>query len=158
MMLGYVHKTTKIYRIWYFSGQGRAIESSNVSFIENQNAWTNRSDDPQKGDSPFPADDTSDLIYNQEHDNDMTHKGQDPLPLSRDSYVTPMNGECQPLGKSMTEGNRMQSDCQMNHEVSPRSQRLTDDGALETVEVTIAKGRLLSPRAIYDHRNETTER
>ena len=48
----------------------------------------------------------------------------------------------------------------MNHKVSPRTQRLTNDGALETVAVTIAKGRLVSPRAraIYNHRNETTER
>ena len=45
----------------------------------------------------------------------------------------------------------------MNHKVSPRTQRLTDDGALETVVVTIAKGRLVSPRAIYNDRNETTE-
>ena len=46
----------------------------------------------------------------------------------------------------------------MNHKVSPRTQRFTNDGALETVAVTIAKGRLVSPRAIYDSRNETTER
>ena len=102
MMLGYVDKTTKIYRIRDFSGRGRAIKSSNVYFIENQNARTNRSDDPQKGDSPFPQDDTSDLIDDQEHENDMTHEGQDPVPPSRDSYVTPTNGECQPLGESMT--------------------------------------------------------
>ena len=102
MMFGYIHKTTKIYRIWDFSGRGRAIDSSNLYFIENQNAWTNRSDDPQTGDSPFPEDDTSDLIDDQEHDNDLTHKSQDPLPPSRDSYVTPTNGECQLLGESMT--------------------------------------------------------
>ena len=102
MMLGYVHKTVKIHRIWDFSGRGHAIESSNVYFIENHNAWTNRSDDPHKGDSPFPEDDTSDLIDDQERDNDLTHKDQDPLPPSRDSYVTPTNGEYQPLGESMT--------------------------------------------------------
>ena len=102
MMLGYVHKTTKIYRIWDFSGRGRAFESSNVNFIENQNAWTIRSNDPQMGDSPFPEDDISDLIDDEEHDNVMAHKGQDPLPPSRDSHVTPTNGECQPLGESIT--------------------------------------------------------
>ena len=46
----------------------------------------------------------------------------------------------------------------MNHKVNPRTQRLTDDGALETVVVTIANGRLVFPRAIDDLRNETTER
>ena len=102
MMLGYVHKMTMIYRIWDLSGRGRTIDSSNVYFIENQNAWTDRSDDPPKGESPFPEDDTSDLIDNQEHDNDMMQEGQDTLPPSRDSFVTPTNGECQPLGESMT--------------------------------------------------------
>ena len=39
MFLGYVHKTTKIYRIWDFAGRGRALESSNIRFVENENAW-----------------------------------------------------------------------------------------------------------------------
>ena len=40
MLLGYVHKTTKIYRIWDFAGRGRALESSNIRFVEHENAWT----------------------------------------------------------------------------------------------------------------------
>lgn len=39
MFLGYVHKTTKIYRIWDFAGRGRALESSNIRFVEDENAW-----------------------------------------------------------------------------------------------------------------------
>ena len=42
MMLGYVHNTTKIWRIWDFkSGRtGRAVECSNVVFDEEENAHT----------------------------------------------------------------------------------------------------------------------
>ena len=40
MMLGYVHNTTKIWRIWDFkSGRtGRAVECSSVVFDEEENA------------------------------------------------------------------------------------------------------------------------
>jgi len=42
MMLGYVHNTTKIWRIWDFkSGKtGRAVECSSVVFDEEENAHT----------------------------------------------------------------------------------------------------------------------
>jgi hypothetical protein len=42
MMLGYVHNTTKIWRIWDFnSGRtGRAVEFSSVVFQEEENAHT----------------------------------------------------------------------------------------------------------------------
>jgi len=42
MMLGYVHNTTKIWRIWDFkSGKtGRAVECSSVVFQEEENAHT----------------------------------------------------------------------------------------------------------------------
>ena len=42
MMLGYVHNTTKIWRIWDFkSGKiGRAVECSSVVFDEEENAYT----------------------------------------------------------------------------------------------------------------------
>ena len=42
MMLGYVHNTTKIWRIWDFkSGKiGRAVECSSVAFAEEENAHT----------------------------------------------------------------------------------------------------------------------
>jgi hypothetical protein len=43
MMLGYVHKTTKIWRIWDFDGgshgQGRAMECPNTIFEEEINAY-----------------------------------------------------------------------------------------------------------------------
>jgi hypothetical protein len=40
MMLGYVHRTTKIWRIWDFtSGRGRAVQCSNVIFKEAENAY-----------------------------------------------------------------------------------------------------------------------
>lgn len=37
-MLGYVHHTSKIWRVWDFTGRGRAVESSNVVFVEEENA------------------------------------------------------------------------------------------------------------------------
>ena len=42
MMLGYVHNTTKIWRIWNFnSGKaGRAVECSSVVFDENEDAFS----------------------------------------------------------------------------------------------------------------------
>lgn len=44
MMLGYVHRTTKIWRLWDFSGRGRAIESSNAIFKEEENAYDKAND------------------------------------------------------------------------------------------------------------------
>ena len=38
MMLGYVHNTTKLYRLWDFDQQ-RAIECSNVCWHENLNVF-----------------------------------------------------------------------------------------------------------------------
>ena len=44
MLLGYVHKTTNIWRIWDFQAgpyqRGAAIECSSVVFKEDQNAYT----------------------------------------------------------------------------------------------------------------------
>ena len=48
MFLGYVHKTTNIYRIWDFTSRGRALESSNVRFWEHKNAWTSRAEHEQE--------------------------------------------------------------------------------------------------------------
>ena len=104
MMLGYVHKTTKIYRIWDFNGRGRAIESSNVYFIESQNAWMNRSDDSEALDTLFPNDDESDQTAEEVDPGaaefpfpsghvDKPNPGQNPLLPSRDSHVIPLN-EC----------------------------------------------------------------
>jgi hypothetical protein len=49
MMLGYLHQTTKIGRIWDFSSgsPGRAVECLNVIFAKDQNACEKRiPDDP----------------------------------------------------------------------------------------------------------------
>jgi hypothetical protein len=39
MMLVYVHDTIGIYRIWDFSGRGRAVECSNIRFQKELNAY-----------------------------------------------------------------------------------------------------------------------
>jgi len=58
LMLGYVHNTTKIWRIWDFkSGRtGRAVECSSVVFDEEENAHT----EEQKEVIEFP--DTTDEV------------------------------------------------------------------------------------------------
>ena len=58
MMLGYIHNTTKIWRIWDFkSGRtGRAVECSSVVFDEEENAHT----EEQKEVIEFP--DTTDEV------------------------------------------------------------------------------------------------
>ena len=58
MMLGYVHQTTKIWRIWDFSGKGRAVESSNVVFVEHENAvsWQAQSHSIGTSTLGFPGD------------------------------------------------------------------------------------------------------
>ena len=38
MMLGYIHNTSKIWRVWDFTGRGRAVDSLNVVFVEEENA------------------------------------------------------------------------------------------------------------------------
>ena len=38
MMLGYIHNTSKRWRVWDFTGRERAVESSNVVFVEQENA------------------------------------------------------------------------------------------------------------------------
>jgi len=47
MMLGYVHNTTKIWRIWDFKlgRTGRAVECSSVVFDEEENAHTEEQTD-----------------------------------------------------------------------------------------------------------------
>ena len=56
MMLGYVHQTTKIWRVWDFSGRGRAVDSSNVVFVEHENAIQNQTSgaDLETADLEFP--------------------------------------------------------------------------------------------------------
>ena len=58
MMLGYVHNTTKIWRIWDFKlgRTGRAVECSSVVFDEEENAHT----EEQKEVIEFP--DTTDEV------------------------------------------------------------------------------------------------
>jgi len=58
MMLGYVHNTTKIWRIWDFKSRrtGRAVECSSVVFDEEENAHK----EEQKEVIEFP--DTTDKV------------------------------------------------------------------------------------------------
>ena len=66
MFLGYVHKTTKIWRIWDFKGgprgQGGAVECFSVVFKENENAYTaDHSEDTEVSESPFKDIENGDL-------------------------------------------------------------------------------------------------
>jgi len=74
-MLGYVHNTTKVWRLWDFSSgrTGRAIECSSVVFQEEENAHA----DEQKmqiADSVFPdaADELHDDLHEEIHEIDET--------------------------------------------------------------------------------------
>jgi transposase InsO family protein len=63
MMLGYVHQTTKIWRIWDFSSgpRGRAVECSNVIFAEDQNACEKRiPEDPGISPEDWPEEEVCD--------------------------------------------------------------------------------------------------
>jgi hypothetical protein len=55
MLLGYVHDTTKIWRIWDFNSgkNGRAVECSSVVFQEEENAF-GRSKEEQTDAIEFP--------------------------------------------------------------------------------------------------------
>jgi len=77
MMLGYVHNTTKIWRIWDFkSGKtGRAVECSSVVFDEEENAHT----EEQMEAIEFP--DTTD-----EAQTDQTDEVQDEFPEMNDAH------------------------------------------------------------------------
>jgi len=77
MMLGYVHNTTKIWRIWDFkSGKtGRAVECSSVVFDEEENACT----EEQMEAIQFP--DTTD-----EAQTDQTDEAQEEIHEMNDAY------------------------------------------------------------------------
>ena len=51
MILGYVHNTTKIWRIWDFNSgrNGRAVECSSVVFQEQENAHGKSMEKPAEG-------------------------------------------------------------------------------------------------------------
>jgi hypothetical protein len=71
MMLGYVHDTTKIWRIWDFDRglHGGAVECSNVVFREDQNgygAYRPENDDNDGNDVRFPTD--HDDVSNSDED------------------------------------------------------------------------------------------
>jgi hypothetical protein len=77
MMLGYVHNTTKIWRIWDFnSGRtGRAIECSSVVFQEEENAHTVE----QKMEAiEFPDDADSVELHDEIYEVDETEETRDP--------------------------------------------------------------------------------
>lgn len=81
MMLGYVHKTTKIWRIWDFSGRGRAVECSNVIFKEEENAYDATMGDADAfmehfdGGIRFPTDDTDNS--GEDTDDDISPGGEE---------------------------------------------------------------------------------
>jgi len=79
MMLGYVHNTTKIWRIWDFKSErtGRAVECSSVVFDEEENAHT----EEQKEAIEFP--DTT----NEAHTNEaQTDVAQDEIHEMNDTH------------------------------------------------------------------------
>jgi len=80
MMLGYVHNTTKIWRIWDFkSGKiGQAVEYSSVVFAEEENAHT----EEQMEAIEFP--DTTDEAQTAGAQ-DETHEMNDPHGLENTS-------------------------------------------------------------------------
>jgi transposase InsO family protein len=73
MMLGYVHDTTKIWRIWDFNRglHGGAVECSNVVFREDQNGYSTPENDDD--DVNFPTDDDD---VSESDDNAVTHSRQ----------------------------------------------------------------------------------
>jgi hypothetical protein len=80
MMLGYVHDTTKIWRIWDFksSRSGRAVECSSLIFQEEENGYGKGTEEEEK-DTGFleQAERTYEII--EDH----------PNTLSRDQTVYP---------------------------------------------------------------------
>jgi len=76
-MLGYVHNTTKVWRLWDFnSGKtGRAIECSSVVFQEEENAHTNQ----QKIEVIEFPDDTDRSLLNGIHEMNETDQSNDLL-------------------------------------------------------------------------------
>jgi hypothetical protein len=88
MMLGYVHNTTKVWRLWDFnSGRtGRAIECSSVVFQEEENAHT----DEQKMETiEFPDD--ADELHDEIHEMDETE--EDPSRQDSKSKASPFPAE-----------------------------------------------------------------
>jgi len=69
MMLGYVHNTTKIWRIWDFNSgtTGRAVECSSVVFDKEENAHTEKQTEAVE----FP--DTTDEVQDETHEMNDTH-------------------------------------------------------------------------------------
>jgi hypothetical protein len=90
MMLGYVHNTTKIWRIWDFnSGRtGRAIECSSVVFQEEENAYTVE----QKMEAiEFPDD--ADELCDEIQEMDETEETRDPSRQDSKSESPPYPAE-----------------------------------------------------------------
>jgi hypothetical protein len=73
MMLGYVHNTTKIWRIWDFNSgrNGRAVECSSVVFQEEENAHGKSTKEPTEG-IEFP--DTEEELYDEFHEVEEINK------------------------------------------------------------------------------------
>lgn len=95
MFLGYVHKTTKIYRIWDFTGRGRALESSNVRFLEHKNAWTSRAEHEQESrdqdEDVFPENNEGESSCDGE--SELSPRSPDELPVSERDILPRSSGE-----------------------------------------------------------------
>jgi len=70
-MLGYLHNTTKIWRIWNFNAgrNGRAVECSSVVFQEQENAHGKSTEKPAEG-IEFPE--TAAELNNETHEVEET--------------------------------------------------------------------------------------
>jgi hypothetical protein len=92
MMLGYVHNTTKVWRLWDFnSGRtGRAIECSSVVFQEEENAHSNK----QKMEAiVFPdsdADESQDEIPEVDEMDEVNDTSRQETSKSR-NLISPLN-------------------------------------------------------------------
>lgn len=79
MMLGYVHRTSKIWRLWDFSGRGRAVESSNAIFKEEENAYGRAHDIPssEHENLEFPVD----YEIHEDNDSEVDNHSDEKYPI-----------------------------------------------------------------------------
>lgn len=81
MLIGYVHKTTNIWRLWDFESgsRGKAIECSNVIFRETENAYENTGEDIN--DLEFPDSEET------EEDPDVDRTPTDEIDMTTDEPI-----------------------------------------------------------------------
>ena len=95
MFRGYVHKTTKVYQILDFTGSGRALESSNVRFLEHKNAWTSRAEHEHESRDPdedaFPENNEGES--SRDGESESPPRSSDELPASERDNLKRSSGE-----------------------------------------------------------------